>query len=109
MVAAPIEHISLDERGIAYIAGTGMKVSDLAIDAETWGMSVREMRDNYSHLTLGQIHAALAYYYDHREEIDAQIARETEEYEALRQQYPNRVTRVQLEQRLAERDIERSG
>ena len=33
-------------------------------------------------LTLGQVHAALSYYYDHREEIDAIIAEEEDAYEA---------------------------
>ncbi|MDX1946386.1 MAG: hypothetical protein SFU86_13375 [Pirellulaceae bacterium] len=28
----------------------------------------------YPHLSLAQIHAALAYYYDHQQEIDQQIA-----------------------------------
>ena len=29
-----------------------------------------------SHLTLAEIHAALGYYYDHREEIDAELSEE---------------------------------
>ena len=43
-------------------------------------------------LTHGQVHAALAYYYDHRAEIDVQEAKDLAEAEALRQQYPSKLT-----------------
>lgn len=36
------------------------------------------------HLTLGQIHSALAFYWDHRDEIDADLARREEYVENLR-------------------------
>lgn len=39
------------------------------------------MADDYD-LTLGQVYAALSYYYDHREEIDGTIAEEEDAYEA---------------------------
>jgi uncharacterized protein (DUF433 family) len=97
MVDAPIEHISLDESGTAYIRGTTLKVADLAIDAETWGMTARQIRENHPRLSLAQIHAALAYYYDHKDAIDAQIAREVEEVERLRAKNPNPLTRQQLQ------------
>jgi uncharacterized protein (DUF433 family) len=99
MVAAPIHHISLDERGIAYIAGTSIKVAAIAVDALTWGMTPQEIQENYSRLSLAQIHAALAYYYDHQPEIDAQLAAWDEEYEQLRSGQPNPLTREEWEAR----------
>ena len=96
MVAAPINHISLDERGVAYISGTTMKVAHIAIDAETWGMTPQQIQENYPHLSLAQVHAALAYYYDHKDAIDARIAQENKEYERLRADNPNPFTREQL-------------
>lgn len=33
-----------------------------------------EIHRQHPHLSLGQIHAALAYYFDHRDELDAKIA-----------------------------------
>jgi len=33
----------------------------------------------FPHLTLAQVHDALAYYYDNREEIDRDLAENTEE------------------------------
>jgi uncharacterized protein (DUF433 family) len=86
MVAAPIHHISLDERGVAYIAGTSMKVAHIVIDTQTWSMTPQEIRDNYPHLSLAQIYAALAYYHDHKAEIDSMLDAWDEEYEQLRSQ-----------------------
>lgn len=100
MVAAPILHVSLDERGVAYVAGTSMKVADLAIDAFTWKLTPEQIQDNYPKLSLGQIYAALAYYHDHREEIDTMLDEWDKEYEAARTMRPNSVTREQLEARL---------
>ena len=99
MVAAPIHHISLDERGVAYIAGTSMKVAHIVIDVQTWSMTPQQIQDNYPHLSLAQIHAALAYYYDNKDSIDAQITQATEEYKRLRAEFPNPFTREQLRER----------
>ena len=44
------------------------------------------MHFQYPHLSLAQIHAALAYYYDHQAEIDAQMEQSLERYEQLRAQ-----------------------
>ena len=44
-------------------------------------------------LTLSQIHAALAYYYDHRDKVDASVAEEERiavEYERKRAEYLSR-------------------
>ena len=103
MVAAPIYHISLDERGVAYISGTSMKIAHIAIDAERWSMTPQQIRENYPRLSLAQIYAALAYYYDHKEDIDARIALENEEYERLRARNPNPFTREQLVERSQQR------
>ena len=40
------------------------------------GLTPEEIAAKIEHLTLAQIHAALAYYYANREEIDADIASE---------------------------------
>lgn len=37
------------------------------------GCSPEQTLEYYPQLTLGQVHAALAYYYDHREEIEAEL------------------------------------
>jgi uncharacterized protein (DUF433 family) len=100
MVTEPINHVSLDGRGIPFIAGTAVKVADIAIDSERWGHSPREIRDNYPQLSLAQIHAALAYYHDHTTEIEAQVVADMEEYARMRAANPNLLTRAKFEARL---------
>lgn len=43
------------------------------------GMSVDEILATLSHLTPSQIHSALAYYFDHQEQIDADLAESSDE------------------------------
>ena len=84
MAIAAIEHIDIDERGIARVAGSKIKVQAIAIDHTFHGRTPVEIQAEYPHLSLAQIHAALAYYYDHRPEIDAQIEESRRLYEQLR-------------------------
>lgn len=53
------------------IAGTRIRVQDVYVWHELEGMSPDEIVAEFPHLSLGQVHAALAYYYDHRDEIQA--------------------------------------
>ena len=50
---------------------------------------IRGGRPKYSHLTLAQVHAALAYYHANREEIEADIALEEKESAHWEQQLAN--------------------
>jgi hypothetical protein len=52
-----------------------MKVVELVMAQHAHGWSPEELHFQHPHLSMGQIHAALAYYWDHREEIDADIDR----------------------------------
>lgn len=54
------------------------------------------MQWQHPHLTMAQVHAALSYYFDHRPEIDAEIAQGLETVDKLRQQQGNAPTRRQL-------------
>jgi len=103
MVFAPINHITLDDRGVPYVAGTRMKVEHIAIDSFHGRMTPEEIHDNYPALTLSQIHAALSYYHDHKAEIDTRIAESVREVESLRAANPNPLTRAELESRLKRR------
>jgi len=57
------------------IDGTRITIADVALAYEgaqgSW--SVERIADDFE-LTLGQIHAALSYYFDHQTAIDCQIA-----------------------------------
>lgn len=66
-------HIWLDDRGVAWIGQTNTKVAEVVMDKLAHGWSPEEIHFQHSHLSLAQIHAALAWYYDHQAEIDARI------------------------------------
>jgi len=68
-----ISHIRLDEHGRAWVDGTNVKVIEVAADYLAHGSSVEEMNLQFPHLGLSQIHAALAYYYDHQEQFDSEV------------------------------------
>lgn len=100
MVVAPINHICVDERGVAYIAGTRIKVRHLIVERIVWHRSPEKIQQEYPSLSLGQVYAALAYYYDHKDRIDAEIAEADRYAEQMRANHPNPLTREQLEGRL---------
>lgn len=54
-------------------------------------MSPDEIVSEFPHLTLAGVYAALAYYHDHREEINAQIAEDRAWYEEQREKQPSRL------------------
>src|SRR3989442_3654135 len=69
------EHIELTPdtaEGRPRIRGRRITVQDIAIWHERLGKSADEITAEYD-LTLADLYAALAYYFDHREEIDAPI------------------------------------
>ena len=52
-----------------------MKVVELVTAQHAHGWSPEELAFQFPHLTLGQVHSALAYYWDHQEMLDREIAR----------------------------------
>jgi len=99
--ATPTAHIILDEQGRARIDGTGYKVIDVVLEKVAWLLSSEAIQRQHPDLTLAQIHAALSYYYDHQEAIDAEIERDNKLAEEMMAQAPPSPTRKELEQRLA--------
>jgi uncharacterized protein (DUF433 family) len=55
------------------IDGHRIKVAHIAICHERMGLSPDEIVTSHPTITLAQVHAALAYYYEHKDEIDADI------------------------------------
>lgn len=79
------EHIVLNADGTPVIAGTSMKVTQLLLEKTAYGWSPEELRFQHPHLTLGQIYSALAYYWDHQEEVDQEIERRFEFVNSVQQ------------------------
>ena len=69
------EHIVLNQDQVPTISGTNMKVTELILDHVAYGWSPEELHFQHSYLTMGQIHSALAYYWDHKPDIDRDIER----------------------------------
>ncbi len=71
------------------IRGRRITVQDIAIWHERLGKSADEIASEYD-LTLADVHAALAYYFDHREEIDARMTEDSAFAETLRARTPSK-------------------
>jgi len=80
--------------GKACIAGTRIRVMDIVVLLER-GLSPERMLEHYSSrpLTLAEVHSALAYYYDHKDEIEADFRSDESakaEQEAVRLRHSSR-------------------
>jgi len=69
------EHVILDEKDVPIIAGTNMKIIEIVLEKTAHGWSPEELHFQHPYLTLGQIYSALAYYWDHQDELDQDIER----------------------------------
>jgi hypothetical protein len=78
-----------------------MKVIELVLDHKTYGWSPEELQFQHPYLTLGQIYSALAYYWDHRQEMDETISQQLERVDKLARQ----AGQTPLDQRLRERGL----
>ncbi|MFL6194186.1 MAG: DUF433 domain-containing protein [Thermoanaerobaculia bacterium] len=82
------------------IAGHRIRVADVVVCHEHQGMSPDEIVANYPGLTLADVYAALAYYFDHRDEIRNDIAEERRFAEEMRRKTPS-VLQAKLQRRRA--------
>jgi uncharacterized protein (DUF433 family) len=72
--------------GRPIIAGTGVTVRRIVV-WHKMGLSPEEIADNFGHIKLAQVHAALAYYYANQEEIESDLAEEDEAAQRLEEEY----------------------
>jgi len=103
MVAVLNSLIEIDEKGVPWISGANTKVVEVVLDKMAYGWSPEEMHRQHPHLSMAQIHAALSYYYEHQDEVDADIERRNRYVEEMRAQNTNPFTREELESRLRKR------
>ncbi len=82
--ATAYEHVVINEAGVPTLEGTTMKVIELVLETAAYGWSPDELQFQHPYLTLGQIHSALAYYWDHKEELDHDIEQRLERVEEIR-------------------------
>ncbi|MBI4401581.1 MAG: DUF433 domain-containing protein [Nitrospirae bacterium] len=75
-------HITSDPAicgGSAIIGGTRFPVRSVVAYVLHHGLAPEELVARFPHLTLAQVHDALAYYYDNRDEIEREITENTED------------------------------
>lgn len=96
MLTVETAHIRLDERGVAWIDDTNVKVIEVVLDTLAYGSSPEEIHFQHPDLSLAQIHAALSYYYDHQAEFNTEIERQLREVEALAAQASDSPVRKRL-------------
>ncbi len=81
------------------IDGHRIRVRDVAVARDIDGIAAHEIvRAVYPALTLGEVYAALAYYEDHRDEIDAYAKAEADFVEEFKNQHPKIVKNCQPQQ-----------
>lgn len=56
-----------------------IRIAQIVMDYLAYGWSVEEMCRQHPYLSLAEAHAAMAYYFDHQEEIDTEIRDEWEQ------------------------------
>jgi uncharacterized protein (DUF433 family) len=83
------------------IDGHRIKVAHIAICHERMGMSADEIVTGHPTITLAQVHSALAYYYEHKDEIDAEIEEGERFVEELKAKSPPSKLQKLLEARMA--------
>jgi uncharacterized protein (DUF433 family) len=91
MVSVSTEHIVITPGvcgGKPRIAGHRITVQNVMIWHEQMGMSPDEIAATYPSITLADVYAALAYYHDHRDEIDARIKADDASVEEMRANAP---------------------
>lgn len=79
-----IEHVVTDPKmhnGRPYLAGRGITV-DFIAELYNFGWTTDDLMEHYE-LTPGQVHAALSYYFDHKEQIDQETRERHAQTDAL--------------------------
>jgi uncharacterized protein (DUF433 family) len=84
--------------GKARVAGSRITVHTIAVWHELLGRGADEIATEYD-LSLADVYAALAWYFDHREEIDREIEEGRVFVEALRRRTPSRLAQKLREAR----------
>ena len=96
LTADAMTHIFHDEKGVAWIDETNVKVVEVVRDYLAHAWTPEEMHLHLPHLSLAQIHAALAFFHDHREELHAEIETRQAQAEAWRAEVEDGTLRRRL-------------
>ncbi len=79
-----LPHVRFDDQGRSWIDDTNVKVIEIVLDHLAYGWNAETIQENHPHLSLAQVYAALAGYYDHQAEMDTEIEGQEERLRVLR-------------------------
>jgi uncharacterized protein (DUF433 family) len=85
--------------GRARIAGHRVRVQDIVVWHEKRGYSPDEIVDLFPGITLADVYAALAYYFDNRQEIEDEFRQAEEVAERLKESNPSKIPQEYRERR----------
>ena len=92
----PYPHLEQRADGKLWVVGTQTKLIEVVLDRLAHHWDADEIQRQHQHLTLGQIHSCLAYYYDHQEELDQTIEEQLRLVKQLRNQHGESVLQAKL-------------
>ena len=73
------------------IEGTRTRVIDIAIEYEVLGRSPDEIIRSHPHVSFYQIHDALSFYYENRDELDQKIKQDQDFVTKLKGKFPSKM------------------
>jgi uncharacterized protein (DUF433 family) len=88
LIQTEYPHIVPTQNQVPVIAGTTLKVVELVMMQRAYGWTPEEIQINHRNLSMSQIYAALAYYWDHRGALDQDIEQREAYVTDLEQQTP---------------------
>jgi len=106
MPAVAYPHIEIREDGQPMITGTRTKVLMVAMDRLAYHWDADEIQRQRPHLSKGQLYSALAYYFDHEEEMNRAIAEEERYAEEMYQKVRNPALEAKLKAAKRQRQAE---
>ena len=83
--------------GRACIAGHRVRVMDVVVWHEMRGYSPDQVVDLFPGISLADVHAALAYYFDHRQEIEDEFRKEDDVGEWVKANIPSKISQATRE------------
>lgn len=89
-------HIEVSSDGVPRIAGTPTKVVEIVLDRIAHEWTAEEIHRQHPHLTLAQIHSALAFYYDHQDAVEEDIDRRLRAVKEIRDELGEGKLRLKL-------------
>jgi uncharacterized protein (DUF433 family) len=98
MSSVTYPHIEINSNGVAILTGTTTKVIEIVQDHLAHHWHAEDIHKQYPYLNLGQIHGALAYYYDHQQEMDQEIDRRWRQAMTIKANRADNTTRDKLRQ-----------